>query len=243
MSWSEYWNGETTLYVSHRHKTAHYRLVAEDIVALLPGADAHAIDYGCGEALYADEIAASCGRLYLCDSSEAVRAKLSDRYVGHAGINVVAPQAIDQIADGSIDLIVANSVVQYLTVAEFERALSIWRAKLAPTGRLVLGDIIPPNVGALTDALALLRFAKARGFLAAAGAGLLKTYFSRYRHTRTRFGILRFEERELIALLSRCGFAARRHHPNLGHNPARMALVAHLARSGDGIMAESLRAA
>jgi SAM-dependent methyltransferase len=243
MSWSEYWNGKTTIYVSQRHKTAHYRLVAEDIIALLPGACARAIDYGCGEALCADKVAACCGRLYLCDSSEVVRAQLGQRFAGHAGISVVSPQALEQIADGSIDLIVANSVVQYLTVAELERALTVWRAKLAPGGRLVLGDIIPPNVGALTDALALLRFARAKGFLAAAGAGLLRTFFSDYRRPRARFGMLQFDEHEIIALLAKCGFAARRHHPNLGHNPARMALIAGLARPNADATAQSLRAA
>lgn len=244
MSWSEYWNGETTIYVSQRHKTAHYRLVAEDIIALMPDTGAHAIDYGCGEALCADAIAARCSRLYLCDASETVRAKLDERYAGHAGISVVSPQALEHIGDGTIDLIVANSVVQYLTVAELERVLAVCRAKLAPGGRLVLGDVIPPGVGALTDALALLRFAKAKGFLAAAGAGLLKTFFSSYRRTRARFGMLRFEEREIIELLARRGFSARRHRPNLGHNPARMALVAGLApRDAAAVAQQSLRAA
>lgn len=243
MSWSDYWNAETTIYVSQRHKTAHYRLVAEDIIALLPGTGARAIDYGCGEALCADRVAARCSRLYLCDAAEAVRAKLDERFAGNGRISVVSPQALEHIGDGTIDLVVANSVVQYLTAAELERALAVWRAKLAPAGRLVLGDVIPRDVGALTDALALLRFARAEGFLAAASAGLLKTFFSSYRRTRARFGMLRFDEREITELLARCGFAARRHRPNLGHNPARMALIASLAQQGAGAVAESRRAA
>jgi SAM-dependent methyltransferase len=243
MSWSEYWNGKTTIYVNQRHKTEHYRLVAADILALLPGTGARAIDYGCGEALSADKVAACCSRLYLCDSSETVRAGLRRRLAGHAGISVVSPQALEQIADGSIDLVVANSVVQYLTAAELERALAVWRAKLAPAGRLVLGDIIPPNVGALTDALALLRFARAKGFLAAATAGLLRTFFSDYRRTRARFGMLQFAEHEIVALLAKYGFVAKRHHPNLGHNPARMALVAGVARPNADAAAQGLRAA
>jgi predicted TPR repeat methyltransferase len=240
MSWSEYWNGETTIYVNQRHRAAHYQLVAQDIIAMLPGSGARAIDYGCGEALHADAIAARCSHLYLCDASQAVRTKLEERFAGRGTISIVSPQALEHVDDGTIDLIVANSVVQYLTVAELERALDLWRTKLAPDGRLVLADIIPRDVGALTDVIALLRFARSEGFLVAAGAGLLKTFFSSYRRTRIRVGMLRFDEHEIVELLARCGFAARRRRPNFGHNPARMALVAQLAQQEVAAVAPSV---
>jgi SAM-dependent methyltransferase len=244
MSWSEYWNGDTTIYVNQRHKAAHYRLVARDIIALLPHAEASALDYGCGEALYADAIAARCGHLYLCDASDPVRARLQQRFADHTGISVVAPPALEQVRDGTIDLIVANSVLQYLTLPELGRALSLWRAKLSPGGRLVLADLIPHDVGLLTDALALLRFARAEGFLLAAGAGLLKTFFSPYRRTRARHGVLRFDESEIIALLEKSGFTARRLRTNLGHNPARLAVIAGpAAQDAAAADAGSLRAA
>jgi hypothetical protein len=98
-------------------------------------------------------------------------------------------------------------------------------------------------VGALTDALALLRFARTERFLAAAAAGLFRTYFSHYRRTRTRFGVLRFSEREIVELLARCGFAAKRRRANLGHNPARMTLIAHPERPSEEAAAEGPRAA
>jgi len=47
-SWIEYWNSETPIYVSARHKALHYRLIATGIRDLIldPGIDA--LDYGCG---------------------------------------------------------------------------------------------------------------------------------------------------------------------------------------------------
>ena len=83
--------------------------------------------------------------------------------------------------------------------AQTELLLVQWRRLLAPNGRLVLGDLIPPDVGALTDASALLRFAGANGFLFAAGTGLVKTFFSDYRQKRAELGLLRFSEPEIRA--------------------------------------------
>lgn len=231
MSWIAYWNAKPTVYVSDRHRQVHYETVARDIVAILPGPAARVVDYGCGEALSAGLVADHCAHLDLCDGADTVRARLGERYAGRTNITVISPQQFEQLTDGGIDLIVVNSVVQYLTVLELQRLLAIARRKLRPDGTLLLADIVPPGVGPLTDAAALLRFAAAHGFLLAACAGLVRSFFSGYRRTRAEFGLLRFDEPVMIDLLERSGFRARRHHPNLGHNQQRMALMA-TPRSG-----------
>src|SRR6185503_8738757 len=43
------------------------------------------------------------------------------------------------------DLILVNSVVQYMSPAEIWEWLGQWRSMLAPKGRLVLSDLIPPR--------------------------------------------------------------------------------------------------
>ena len=53
MNWRDYWNQDTPIYVSERHKLLHYWLIANDIVALIPSPEAAVLDYGCGEALAA----------------------------------------------------------------------------------------------------------------------------------------------------------------------------------------------
>lgn len=226
MSWIAYWNAKPTVYVNDRHRQVHYEAVARDIVAVLPGRTARVVDYGCGEALSAGLVADHCGHLFLCDGAESVRTRLIERWAGRASIRIISPPQFEQLPDGSIDLIVVNSVVQYLSVLELQRLLAIARRKLKPGGTLLLADIIPPSVGLLTDAAALLRFAAAHGFLVAASAGLVRSFFSSYRRTRNELGLLRFEEKEIVDLLARSGFCARRHYPNLGHNQKRMALMA-----------------
>lgn len=226
MSWAEYWDADTTVYVSDRHKWVHYEAVARDIVSHLPSPEAQVVDYGCGEALSAGLVADACRHLYLCESSGNTRARLERRTAGRSSISVISVPEFEGLADASIDLIIVNSVAQYLSPAELERLLAVSRAKLAPSGRLVLADVIPRNIGALTDAAQLLRFAWANGFFAPAAIGLAKSFFSSYRRVRAALGLLRLDEAETIALLRRSGFTARRHHPNIGHNQRRMTFVA-----------------
>jgi SAM-dependent methyltransferase len=204
----------------------HYEGVARDIVSHVLSPEARVVDYGCGEALSAHMVADACQHLYLCESSKATRARLAARYAQRPDISVLTVPEFEGLPDRSIDLIVANSVVQYLSLAEFDRLLSLSRAKLGPAGHLVLADIIPRDVGALTDAAELLRFAGTNGFLIPAAIGLVRSFFSSYRRVRATLGLLRFDESEMTELLHRAGFSVHRHRPNIGHNARRMTFVA-----------------
>ena len=226
LRWIDFWNSETTIYVNERHRTAHYRQVAEGIAANVPGKSARVLDYGCGRALSADLVADACAHLYLCDGAESVRTALVEQFGRRSDVTVIAPDDIAGLPDGSIDLLVVNSVVQYLSMDEFRNALKAWRPKLSAGGTLLLADIIPPGRGAIADAAALLKFAAGNGFLFAAGADLVRTFFSDYRRLRSSLGIQMFDETAMIELLRSCGFAAHRHFPNLGHNTGRMAFAA-----------------
>jgi SAM-dependent methyltransferase len=226
MGWIEYWDDKPTIYVSQRHREAHYRCIADGIGANLGDAKPVVLDYGCGEALSADVVARKCKRLYLCDAAPSVRAEIHKRFTSEPRIIVVAPDDVANLPGGSVDLVVANSVLQYLPSDVLEGCLEEWRRVLAPSGRLLLADIIPPSVGPLTDATALLSFAWREGFALAAITGLVRTLFSDYRKIRAELGLQQYEADTIVALLNAKGFSARRHHPNLGHNQARMAFIA-----------------
>ena len=100
---------------------------------------------------------------------------------------------------------------------------------MKPAGRLVLGDILRPEVGMARDVLALLKFARTHGFLKDALYGLASTALSDYRQLRTRVGLQRYSEDEMIAKLAAAGFSASRARINIGHNPWRMTFVARHA--------------
>jgi SAM-dependent methyltransferase len=221
-TWRDFWDSAHSIYVSERHKDVHYRDVAEQLAAFMPGADARVLDHGSGEAIHADLVAARSREVLLCDAAVSVRASVAARFAGNPKIKVIAPENVERLPDASLDLIFANSLVQYLTAAELGRLLALWRRLLAPGGMLIVADVIPPHVGAVSDGLALLRYAAAHGFLCAALVGLARTALSRYRRLRSELGIARYSEAEFLAKLSAARFSAERLPKNVEHNQARM---------------------
>jgi SAM-dependent methyltransferase len=227
-SWREFWDSAHSIYVSERHKDVHYRDVAEQLAAFVPSPQARVLDHGSGEAIHADLVAAHAGALILCDAAASVRASIAARFAGNPTIKVIAPEGVERLPDVSLDLIFANSLIQYLTADELDRTLVLWRRLLAPGGVLIIADVIPPHVGALSDGLALLRYAAANGFFLAALAGLTRTALSRYRKLRSELGIARYSEAEFLRNLRAAGFSAERLPKNVEHNPARMTFRARL---------------
>jgi len=221
-TWREFWDSAHSIYVSERHKDVHYRDVAEQLAAFVSGPDARVLDHGSGEAIHADLVAARSRKVLLCDAAVSVRASVAARFAGNPKIKAIAPEDVDRLPNASLDLVFANSLVQYLTAAELDRILALWRRLLAPGGVLIVADVIPPHVGAVSDGLALLRYAAAHGFLGAAVLGLARTALSRYRQLRSELGIARYSEAEFLAKLRAAGFSAERLAKNVEHNPARM---------------------
>ena len=91
--WIAFWDSEHSIYVNARHRDVHYRRIAQDIRAHLP-AGAAVLDYGCGEALHADIVAETAGRLILCEAAPMVRAALGRRFGNNPKIEVRAPEEI-----------------------------------------------------------------------------------------------------------------------------------------------------
>ncbi len=224
--WVSYWDSDHPIYVNARHRDVHYRAIAEEIAQYVLSPDAVVLDYGCGEALHAARIAARCRRLMLADAAPKLRATLAARFSGNDRISIVSPEDVAALPDRSIDLIVMHSVAQYLKPEEASQLFRLFHRLLTPHGRLVVGDVVPPNVSPLTDVSALLRFAAANGFLVAALRGLVRTVFSDYPRLRAALGFTLYDEAAMVEKLKLAGFAANRAPRNLGHNQARMTFMA-----------------
>lgn len=226
MSWRDFWNGEHSIYVSPRHKALHYRAIATDLIGHIPAPDAVVLDHGCGEALDAGRVASACGRLYLCEAAPNVREKLRAQFGRRENITVVSPEEVEALPEATLDLVVANSLVQYLSRDELKALLETWRGKLKPGGALVIADVIPPDVSPLTDASQLLAFAWRGGFLTAALAGLVRTAFSDYRKLRAQYGLSTYTPEAITELIREAGFTTIERPANFGHNPHRMTFKA-----------------
>jgi ubiquinone/menaquinone biosynthesis C-methylase UbiE len=229
--WIDYYDSTHTIYASRLHRELHFQLIAKDIIGYISSPDAVVLDYACGEALSAARVADACGKLILAEPAPGVRGRLIARFAPNTRIRVRSLDELRKMSEKSIDLAVMNSVAQYMTPAELDAALVVIRRLLKPSGRLILGDILRPEVGMPRDVLALLRFAQRHGFLMDALIGLVSTALSDYRQLRARVGLQRYSETEMLAKLARAGFTASRAHFNIGHNPWRMTFVARHAFS------------
>ena len=225
-SWLDFWERSNRIYVNDRHLAVHCRQVADDILSLGPVPDAVLLDYGAGDALEADRVAARIGRLYLFDAAAEVRARLGRRFGDSPRITILDDAALAALPDRSLDWIVVNSVLQYVAPPDLSSLLALWHRKLKPDGRLVLADVIPPGDTMIADTLALLGFARRGGFFFAALAGLVATFFSDYRKLRQKLGLSVYDEATMLARLRDAGFRPERRQPNFGFNQTRMTFVA-----------------
>jgi SAM-dependent methyltransferase len=227
--WIDYYDSTHTIYASKRHRDLHFQVIARDIATYISSPDAVVLDYSCGEALSAARVAEACGKLILAEPAPGVRGRLIVRFAPNTKIRVRSPDDLRHMEEKSVDLAVMNSVAQYMTPAELDAAFAVIRRLLKPGGRLVLGDILRPEVGMGRDVVALLKFAGTHGFLKDAFYGLASTALSDYRQLRTRIGLQRYSEADMIAKLAAAGFTASRAPQNIGHNPWRMTFVARHA--------------
>jgi SAM-dependent methyltransferase len=226
--WIAFWDSDHSIYVNARHREVHYRTIGRDMLAYVP-VGACVLDYGCGEALHADLIAACARRLILCEAAPALRGALAARLSGHPNIEVLPPDGVAALPSRSLDVVVIHSVVQYLTPNELDKMLVLFRRLLTNDGIVIIGDVVPPRLSAFADAMALLRFAAANGFLGAALVGLMRTLASEYWRLRSKLGLTRYAERAMIDKLAAAGFSASRARANIGHNTGRMTFLARPA--------------
>jgi ubiquinone/menaquinone biosynthesis C-methylase UbiE len=221
LDWVGFWNTHHHIYVNKRHKIVHDRLVTGDIITYLPKNSA-VLDFGCGKNSAVDEMMNKAGQLILCDAAPLVREELQAQFPNHPKIMVLAPKELDLFPDGSFDVVIMHSVAQYLTPDDMRKTLASFDRLLKEAGKLVLGDIVSGEGGAVSDAYALLSLARKERFLGAAVLGLARTAVSPYRKLRQKLGLTTYSEAEIRMVLDRAGFSCERMARNIGHNQRRV---------------------
>jgi SAM-dependent methyltransferase len=223
--WVAFYDSAHSIYVNARHRDVHYARLAEEIARYVPSPSAAVLDYGCGEAIHSDRVAAAAGRLMLAEAAQTVRARLIERFKDNPRITVISTDRAAVLPEGSLDLVVMHSVSQYLTREAFDSTAALFHRLLKPGGRFLVGDVVRPDVSAASDAWALLGFGWRDGFFLAVVYGLVRTFFSEYWRLRTKLGLTRYSEAEMIAKLEAAGFAAERAPRNIGHLRTRMTFL------------------
>lgn len=223
--WISFFDSDHAIYVNARHKQVHAIITGDGMLDHIGQGD-RVLDYGCGEAAYAERLLRKAGQLTLCEAAPTLRERLAQRVADQRKIAVLSPEAVAALPDGSFDVIIMHSVSQYLSPKDLGDLLAEFRRLLQPAGRLVIGDVVQPDTPAWKDALALLRFGARDGFFLAALGGLVRTVFSDYAKLRKNAGLTRYGEQEMAAKLDAAGYRAERNARNIGHLQTRMTFVA-----------------
>jgi SAM-dependent methyltransferase len=230
-SWLSYWDAPNKSYVGDRHRQAHYDVLLDGVRPYLPAGPATVVlDWGCGDALAAARMVEVCGTLLLYDAAASTRERLHRRYAGRPAIQVLDNSALAGLPVDSIDLVIVNSVIQYLAEREFDQALTLFRRVLKPGGALLLGDVITPGTPTSTHVATFLRFAVSRGFLLSALGGLASTFLSPYRRLQRDVGLSSYAAPRMLEKLAQHGFAAATLARNIAVSPHRSS---YLARKPD----------
>jgi ubiquinone/menaquinone biosynthesis C-methylase UbiE len=222
MKWLDFWNGPHSIYVCEKHRYCHHARISADIMDRLHEQNGLVIDYGCGEALFAKKVAQKCEKLILSDGAPTIRHWLQERYKDASNISVLSPDEVLALESGSVDCIIINSVLQYLSVEDTEILLGSLTDLLSPSGRMIIGDIIPPNHTIFADTGALLSLAWQEQFMTNAMIGLIRTFLSDYRKIRADLGLTSYAPSAFEAMCLRLGLKLHRSPLNIGFNQRRM---------------------
>jgi len=226
-SWLDFWNAPNAIYVSRRHQEAHYAKILGGIRRFVPaGGAAVVLDWGCGDALAADDLAQTCRTLLLYDRADSTRSRLLAHYAGRPKIRVLDDAELGEVAPASVDLIVVNSVVQYLDRRQFGEALRLFHRLLKRDGTLLLGDIIAPDTPLVGHVTTFLRFAWRNGFFVAAIVGLARNFVSPYRQLRRDAGYACYTDMQMLSLLDDNGFVGARLASNIAVSQLRFTYLA-----------------
>jgi len=225
-SWIDFWNNNHSIYVNNLHKKAHSERLLEDIDEWISNKNFSVLDFGCGEALYAEELAKRCAQLVLVDSSKNMRETLISRTKSVNSISILGLEEFDDLSNSSFELIIVNSVFQYMQLDETQTTLRKLSSKLKSNGKLIIADVIPPDLSMASDVISLLKFGLRNGFFFMSLVGMLKTFFSNYTSLRREVGLSVYSIEDFTNLLIQNGFEVKLMPRNFGHNQSRKCFCA-----------------
>jgi ubiquinone/menaquinone biosynthesis C-methylase UbiE len=223
--WISFFDSDHAIYVNPRHRQVHAVLTGDGMLRHIKHGD-RVLDYGCGEAAYAERLAREAESLTLCEAAPNLREAVMRRVQHERFILMLAPEQVSALPEKSFEVVILHSVSQYLSPAQLDELLALFRRLLARDGKLVIGDVVQQDTPAWKDALALLRFGWREGFFCAALGGLARTAFSDYSRLRKEAGLSRYSQSQMIAKLEAAGFRGERQAENIGHLQTRMTFVA-----------------
>lgn len=220
-AWDTYWDDLDDGQRLFREEAGDYVENLAEAVRLDPSMAV--LDFGCGFGFVASRLAPRVGQVYLWDAAARMRGRARKNTAAQANVTVL--DTFDPLAcEPRFDLILVNSVAQYMTGDEFGEWLKRWRALLTPGGCVVVSDLLPAEYRGSWDLAAMLRFSARRGFLGQALWEVRKEV-CRYWKTRHSRALTRTDPDELRRHGTAAGLAVRVLPRNLTYRPRRLSAL------------------
>jgi SAM-dependent methyltransferase len=218
----------------HRAESAFY--VRSLIVEVGVHPEQRILDFGCGFGTVVALLAPLVAEVWWWDPSpsmrSATRRTTSDIHnTRFCDLSAPPPEPQQQTdrKGPAFDLILVNSVAQYMAPVELWRWMEGWRALLAPGGAIVLSDLIPADHGALSDIVDLFRFGARHGSPFSVAREALGDV-REYRRTSRAVPLVRVGRRDLTRHASDAGLETTVLPRNLTHFTKRWTAVLHRPR-------------
>jgi len=187
-----------------------------------------ALDFGCGLGFVAELLAPCVGKLLLWDTSVNMRRRAGQRVLAYKNACLLDRLDLESQDGPYIDVILVNSVIQYMSAEELSQWLGRWSHMLLPGGSLVISDIPTSQAGALVDFSDSLFFF-ARHKLSIGSFFFLLGEFRRFWETRRAHPLLRLNREELHNQAAVAHLTVEFLPTNLTYRKERLTAVFHKA--------------
>ena len=160
MNWIEYWSQPG---FDDEFRSKSLELYTGKIVELVSlKGDENVLDYGAGPGFLAQYLAPRVRHLVLMEPAEVLREKSMRDTASLRNVSHVDPRNEESLtgcfAHHSFDLVLINSVIQYLSPGKTQRILLALHQSLKPGGTIVISDIVADDSSLLADLLSVMHF-------------------------------------------------------------------------------------
>ena len=182
------------------------------------------LDFGCGLGFVSELLASEVGSLFFWDYSENMLETAKVRLASTSNAQAIDLSGHNQGLTADFDLIVVNSVIQYMSEDDFSVWLACWRGMLNEGGTLVISDVILPQPAFLTEVFDSIIFSAREGFLIRTLSKNFKQY-SRYLKARSQAPMTRYSKEEFSKRVEDSGLAVCFQPKNLTYRTNRFSAL------------------
>lgn len=218
--WFDYWESLEPSSRLFEEQSAAYVEKLCNVVRLT--SELTVLDYGCGFGYVTSQVAELAGQVYAWDRSPGMRSRTMHRTAHQK--NVVVLERNDPgaaVSDITVDVVLINSVVQYMSHDDFKSCLLTCSDALSQEGIILVSDMVPEEYNGLRDVADLLRFSMRRGIFLETVLQGIKDAGDYIAHRQAR-ELTRHDQEWLRTAAAECGLTAGFVASNLTHFPRRI---------------------